>query len=536
MRNQPTDTLNPRFFPRTWDHLCQWIGCVPLGVKILGIVLAAMAPPISILLWAIFSNHKVSVSTSITQWLIGILAAVVVGLVISHLLTDVLTHPIREIARVARLVDQGNLEQRVIVQANDEIGDLGEAFNTMIDNLAESYTALHNMNNHLTERNEELSMVCALANIPANSLIAEDVVSVGLKRVLGITGFDAGVITLVTEVETLTIRAHINIPESLLNDAIFLTLLDQLVMQAGAESQPQWLNISNLMDSYLPTNPWDQWGYDGLINVPVTMHGAIRGTLTIFHRNSLPTSFAVLPLLAACKQLSITLENALLYEELRRKDAIRSRLLASAVAAQEQERERISRELHDETGQALTALLVQMKVFERLPDLESVVAHASEMRELVVQTLEEVRRLARDLRPSTLDNLGLEPTLEWYIKACQQKCDIEINHQFMLPPNTRLPRDTELILYRVTQEALTNILRHAEATRVWIQLEQVGEVVRLSIEDNGCGFNVETTLNAQERNLGLLGIQERVGLVGGRLHLESAPGQGTCLQVEVAVI
>lgn len=535
---QPSGTAIPRDQHSSYSlaQIVQWLGYVPLGIKILGIVLAAMMPPAFVLfLW--FVDHACAESPNMLslQWLLGVFIATLFGLLCARLLTNVFIQPIREITRVAQLVNDGKLNQRVIVKANDEIGYLGTTFNTMIDSLQQSHTALHDMNSHLTERNQELSILCDLASIRARSLIAEDAVNVGLKQVLEITGFDAGIISLVNEAETLANRAHNNMPADLLSDPNFLDLQEQLMVQARKDTEPHWVGVGAVAtDAHMQTGFLEAWGYRGLINVPILVEGDVRGLLTIFHKAPLADAPERLSLLSACKQLSITLENALLYQELRRKDAVRSRLLASAVAAQEQERERISRELHDETGQALTALLVQMKVFERLPDLDAVSAHASDMREIVVQTLDEVRRLARDLRPSTLDNLGLAPTLEWYIKACQQKYGLDISHQFTLAPSERLPRDIELILYRVAQEALTNIARHARANRAWIHLEQVGDLVRLRIEDDGCGFDVETTLNAHDRNLGLLGIQERVGLLGGKLHLESAPGQGTCIQVEVA--
>jgi signal transduction histidine kinase len=222
-------------------------------------------------------------------------------------------------------------------------------------------------------------------------------------------------------------------------------------------------------------------------------------------------------------------------DELKRRDVMRTRLLAKSVTAQEQERERISRELHDETGQALTALLVQLKVLEHLPDIESVASHARELREVVVQLLDEVRRLARDLRPSTLDNLGLVPTLDWYIQSYARKTHIDTHFRARIPDGFRLPLHTELALYRVTQEALTNVARHADATRASVWLELDDDVIRLGVEDNGCGFDIESTLNSQDRSLGLLGIQERVDIIGGTFSLHSTAGKGTNLEVEVAV-
>jgi signal transduction histidine kinase len=221
-------------------------------------------------------------------------------------------------------------------------------------------------------------------------------------------------------------------------------------------------------------------------------------------------------------------------DSLTRSSAVRARLLATAVNAQEQERERISRELHDETGQALTALLLQIKVLERLHGEEAITAQAAELRKLVLTTLEEIRRLARDLRPGTLDELGLVPTIEWHLRTFGRNPDLKVELEASLPEGFRLPIHTELALYRVIQEGLTNIVRHAGATQALIRLEIVDGYLRLTIQDNGCGFDVPRILNADERGVGLLGIQERVELIGGTLMLESS-GQGTFLCVEMPV-
>lgn len=219
-------------------------------------------------------------------------------------------------------------------------------------------------------------------------------------------------------------------------------------------------------------------------------------------------------------------------DSLIRSSAVRARLLATAVNAQEQERERISRELHDETGQALTALLLQIKVLERLRGEESIIAHAAELRKLVLATLEEIRRLARDLRPGTLDELGLVPTIEWHLRTFGRNPDLKVEFETALPEGFRLPIHTELALYRVIQEGLTNIVRHAGATQALIRLEIVGGCLCLTVNDNGCGFDVSSVLSANERGVGLLGIQERVELIGGTLTLDSSP-KGTFLYVEM---
>lgn len=226
-------------------------------------------------------------------------------------------------------------------------------------------------------------------------------------------------------------------------------------------------------------------------------------------------------------------ELSALWAELKQRDAARARLLANAVTAQEQERERISRELHDETGQALTALLVQLKVLERLRDEQAILAHAETLRQLVLGTLEEVRRLARDLRPGMLDELGLVPTLEWHIRGFARNAGLPVDFEARVSDGFRLPVHTELALYRVVQEALTNIVRHADATSACVRLDESAGLLRLTVTDDGRGFDVAAAMNAEERGVGLLGIQERVELIGGVLALDSSPGYGARLSVEV---
>lgn len=233
-------------------------------------------------------------------------------------------------------------------------------------------------------------------------------------------------------------------------------------------------------------------------------------------------------------QESLMIANERHLEEVERRENIRTRLIATAVNAQEQERERISRELHDETGQALTALLIQLKVLEGLRDKEAIKHHVEALRNLVQETLEEVRCLARDLRPGTLDELGLVATIEWHLRNFGRNDKLGVIFDAHVPQDFRLPIHTELALYRVVQEALTNIVRHANATEAIIQLKKDEGRFCLCVQDDGCGFDVHTTMNDDKSGIGLLGIQERVELINGILKLESSE-QGTRLEVVVPI-
>jgi len=206
------------------------------------------------------------------------------------------------------------------------------------------------------------------------------------------------------------------------------------------------------------------------------------------------------------------------------RDAVRR-----VVEAQESERARLARELHDETGQALTSILLGLKSLDdRVRDEEGRAAVA-ELRELVVSTLHDVRRLAVELRPAALDDFGLVPAIERLLDTAGEQSGLTVDLQSEVG-DVRLPTETETTLFRIVQEALTNVLKHAAAERVTVLLSHADAGVRLVVQDDGCGFDPS---KARDDGVGLLGMRERVSLVGGRLTVESTEGAGTMLTVEV---
>jgi signal transduction histidine kinase len=201
------------------------------------------------------------------------------------------------------------------------------------------------------------------------------------------------------------------------------------------------------------------------------------------------------------------------------------------VEAQELERKRLARELHDETGQALTSILLGLKSLEQAVDSDEGREGVSSLRDLVVSTLQDVRRLAVELRPSALDDFGLAPALERLVDTYRQQASVPAHLEIQLG-DERLTPEIETTLYRMVQEALTNVAKHADATSVSILLTRTPSSVRLVIEDDGEGFDAG---NARDGGLGLPGMRERVALLDGRLRIESAPGKGTTLAAEVPV-
>lgn len=199
---------------------------------------------------------------------------------------------------------------------------------------------------------------------------------------------------------------------------------------------------------------------------------------------------------------------------------------------QEAERHRLARDLHDEAAQALTSLLVHLRLLERAHTPEEAQGRVQELRLLTAQALEEVRRVALDLRPTILDDLGLGPALAWRVdefnKVDGMHATIKIDGL-----HERLPRPVELVFYRVGQEALSNVVRHAKAHRVTVHLLRHAQQLCLTVQDDGQGFVAaqwgDQADHTNGHGFGLLGMRERLGMINGNLQIDSTPGQGTRL-------
>lgn len=204
---------------------------------------------------------------------------------------------------------------------------------------------------------------------------------------------------------------------------------------------------------------------------------------------------------------------------------------------QESERRKLARELHDEMGQALTAIRMNLAVIERTLSAEvapMISERLSEASQLTEHTLEQIRELSLDLRPPMLDDLGLIPTLRWYIKRYASRTTIQTELNIW-GVERRLPALVETALFRVLQEALTNVARHAQASVIWLNLRYAADRVVAEVTDNGCGFDVESVqMQATSvRGMGLLGMSERLNLLGGSFQIESQVGKGTQLAFEI---
>jgi signal transduction histidine kinase len=282
------------------------------------------------------------------------------------------------------------------------------------------------------------------------------------------------------------------------------------------------------VDSMLDDHESDQdvarrMGVHTGLYVPLVARGRAIG-IVVMHDKLSPdrrfsdTDLRLAEIFAARAAVAVDLSERVARETVRR-----------VVEAQELERSRLARELHDETGQALTSILLGLRSIRAAESEADADRAEANLRELIVQALQDVRRLAVELRPSALDDFGLTAAVERLAATFQERTGIHTAVEADLPP-ARLSQEIETVLYRVIQEALTNVVKHAGAERVSIVLTQRSNGIRVVVEDDGRGFDAD---DIRHDALGVVGMRERVALVGGSLEIESTAGTGTTLAAYV---
>jgi signal transduction histidine kinase len=228
-------------------------------------------------------------------------------------------------------------------------------------------------------------------------------------------------------------------------------------------------------------------------------------------------------------------------KESRKRESLRGELYRRVVAAQESERQRIARDLHDATGQSLTAIGMGLRGLSTTiltnKDPKQSVLTLRQLESMSTDALEELQRLIADLRPSHLDDLGLPATIRWYAGQIQDRTNLKIKVE-VTGEERSISSTVKIAMFRIVQEALNNIIKHANATNVRIHIYCEEKEMLVAVEDDGSGFNTQQVNSAQARRqpLGLVGMQERAALLGGNVHIHSEPGMGTLIEVEIPYV
>jgi len=278
-------------------------------------------------------------------------------------------------------------------------------------------------------------------------------------------------------------------------------------------------------------------GLIGMINAPIRVEDKIFGILALGTRRPrrifTPAEKNLVELLA--EHASVAVRSAQFRKTQKEYETRLHQLSRGIISAQEEERKRIARELHDEHGQAVSLIKIRLDHLSRnwekkLPPPVS--RELAEINRLLSQNIQDIRRLITALRPSMLDDLGLIPTLRWWLSRFENETGISTD--LSLPRKwDRIPDQARTIVYRIIQESLTNTARHSAATRVKVTLKKRNGHLLAEIEDNGIGFRVEKVMSRPSESIGLMGIEERVALLGGKTEIKSQPGKGTRIRVEL---
>lgn len=379
------------------------------------------------------------------------------------------------------------------------------------------------------QRSRDLVTMSAIAESLNRSLDVREALGRALRQLVELMRVSSGWIFL-RDGDTYRVVVADNLPAELALNQMERMQGDCRCLQMLREGQlTKAVNIVNCLR--LEKAGWDHARH---VTVPLRTASDVIGVMNlVLTRRRMLTSRELATLSAIGHQIGLAAERARLYEEVREKEALRGELLEKLISAHEDERRRIARELHDDAGQALTALILNLQVAEQskkpLPPQQ-----LARLRGIAEDTLAELRRMIYDLRPSILDDLGLAAAIRWYSKETIEPQGVQVTMN-IAGLQDRLPSYVETAVFRIVQEALTNILRHASATRAKVDVAQGNGRIEMTITDDGRGFNLNEVTTRREGGMGLLGMRERAGLLGGTMTVHSTPGGGTRLEVAIPI-
>ncbi len=454
--------------------------------------------------------------------------AAVLSIFLAFLFTYLLTSPLLELRKTAEKVASGSFDTRADIWANDEIGSLAISINQMIDNFV-----INQENLSLT--NKQLALINKIALMANQKDEIHDVLYSILINVLEFLDLEYGWIYLYDpEIGKHHLASWHNVPAHLQD--IFLrehpdhccSCLSKLESGEMGE-HVEVFQCERLTDLTKSEN------LSSHLTMPIVSGNVSLGLINFNYPAADSLDESTIGLLNSIgSQVSEIVANAWLQIKLREKEAARKLLLESLVTAQEAERQRLARELHDQAGQTLTNLLIRLKTIEHKSNEIDTKERINGLLVVVSETIEQIRDLSYTLRPPALDEFGLCAAVEALIEDMAKQAHIGFSCTCEL--ERTIPSDIELVLYRIIQEGLTNVIRHAHADQVVVELKTQQQMVNLKIEDNGKGFN-PTQLNVREgdRHLGLISISERAELVGGRFELFSSIGEGTQLIIQIPI-
>jgi signal transduction histidine kinase len=374
----------------------------------------------------------------------------------------------------------------------------------------------------------QMGIFRSIAEVLNRSFTLREALDGALHRIVELLDVRAGWIFLF-EAETLTFRlaADVNLPGALKVAGKRRMSGDcrcNQMLRDGQLTEPINLIQCARLEQALPKQPESHWH----ASVPLIAQDDTVGILNLLLERGRSFTTEELNILESLgHELAVTIQRARLFEKVRDQEQTARDLMQRLLVAQEEERGRIARDFHDQGGQLMSALMIQLDHLAAQVEQKDKTL-ASSLRKLyglAQQGLEELRKLVYELRPPTLDELGLGPAIRAYIDTHVRPAGLIIDLQ-LSDLTDRLAPEIETAAFRIVQESITNVLRHARAKKVEVRVGRRGEALQVMVRDDGAGFDADEP-QAGRRTLGLAGMRERAQLVGGSLQILSAPGIGT---------
>lgn len=424
-----------------------------------------------------------------------------------------ITRPLTALTSGAQQVAAGHFDRIIDVHTGDELEELARQFNQMSARLQESYAHLEQ---RVADRTRELATLNSIAAVVSRSLDLEDILQAALAET-------AVAITIDTaEALYLDEEAASFLPVTGWGEAYFAAdeiaqLPHNIIQPLLATAAPQAMPAAIFPDEGYRAR-WQAAGFQQIIQLPLVAKEQVRGLILLGRRTAQGLTPDDVTLLAAIGlQVGVAVENSLLYRQAERLAVL-------------EERQRLSRDLHDSVTQALYSVTLFAGAATRTlaaGDAPTVATYVDQIQEMAQEALKEMRLLIFELRPPVLEQEGLAVALQARLESVEGRAGMQT--ALVVEGNGRLPAPIENALYRLAQESLNNILKHAQASKVAITLRWDAQHVFLQLTDNGVGFD----LAQSGVGLGLPGMAERVAQVGGKLAIISQPGNGTTIQAEV---
>lgn len=437
---------------------------------------------------------------------LGILAPIIVVLLGVRRITD----PVVQLTDAARRIAEGDYGKQITIRTGDELEELGEQFNRMSAELQQSYARLEE---RVETRTHELATLNAIAAVASQSLDIEHILGQGLDKVLEVLRMETGA-AYSLEGNTLSVIAHRNRPEEFLRAANPRALKGSVIESAALAGRPLSWPVGEFPEERLK-HLLEKEGIAQVICVPLLAKRNLVGAFLMGTKTARVLTAEEMSLLAAIgQQIGVAVDNAHLYRQ-------------AEETATVAERTRLARELHDAVTQTLfsTSLIAEV-----LPEVWESNAEAGrqrleELRVLTRGALAEMRTLLVELRPHALVQIPLPSLVQQLSESLRGRARLPI--EVSVEGQRKLPGDVQVALYRITQEALNNVVKHSKATHAVVTL-RLQDPVRLSIMDNGCGFE---SAGISADHLGLKIMYERAEAIGARLTISSVPGEGSRVSV-----